>query len=66
MSTPSSRPETAEPTPAPREWTAPTLVRHETLGALTQSALPGHFNLLFLQASMTQCFGPTGQPRRCP
>jgi len=49
-----------------RPWVAPNLVPHSTLTELTQSALPQPLSLLFLQASISQCFDHNGNPTPCP
>lgn len=48
--------------PSRRVWVAPCLELHSTLTSLTQSAA----SLLFLQASIQQCFDERGRPVTCP
>ena len=45
-----------------RLWIAPILAPHSSLTALTQSAV----SLLFLQASISQCFDERARPVACP
>ena len=45
-----------------RRWIAPCLEPHSTMTTVTQSAV----TLLFLQASVTQCFNERGRPVACP
>jgi hypothetical protein len=45
-----------------RIWIAPSLAPHSSLTTLTQSTV----SLLFLQASVTQCFNERGVPVTCP
>ncbi len=49
-----------------RRWIAPTLAAHSTLTVVTQAPLPVPLNLLFLHASLTQCFNSSGAPVPCP
>lgn len=49
-----------------REWVTPTLEGHSTLTELTQVPLPQPLALLFLQASISQCFDQNGNPVTCP
>jgi hypothetical protein len=48
-----------------REWVTPTLEGHTTLTELTQAPLPQPLALLFLQASISQCFDQNGTPIPC-
>jgi hypothetical protein len=45
-----------------RSWIAPCLEPHSSLTTVTQSAV----SLLFLQASVQQCFDERGRPVACP
>jgi len=45
-----------------REWITPILAGHSTLTQLTQLPLAQPLSLLFLQASISQCFDQDGNP----
>lgn len=45
-----------------RTWVAPSVAPHSTMTTLTQSTA----GLLFLQASIQQCFDERGRPVACP
>jgi hypothetical protein len=53
-------------TEARRAWVQPTLHPHSTLTVVTQATSPAPLTLLFLQASVSQCFDGSGNPIPCP
>lgn len=52
-------------TEARRAWVQPTLLPHSTLTVVTQVTSPMPLTLLFLQASVSQCFDAHGNPIPC-
>jgi hypothetical protein len=49
-----------------RAWVTPMLEPHSTMTVVTQAPVPAPLNLLFLQASISQCFDANHNVVPCP